>query len=106
MDWCFIVGAVSGILLRSTYWKDSKGQTEQVLASGGNSHTVFDPDDLTSELGNWIIWMSHPHWNTNLSSEETDGKKGEKNIPADFALYVVATSRLKKHRNVSSWQES
>lgn len=46
-----IVGAVSGILLRSTYWKDSEGQKEQVPGGGRNSHTMLDPGDLTSELG-------------------------------------------------------
>lgn len=51
-DSCIIVGAVSGILLRSSYWKDSEGHTEQVPEGGRNSHTVFDPADLTSELGN------------------------------------------------------
>lgn len=52
IDSCIIAGAVSGILLRSAYWKDSEGQTEQVPGGGRNSHTVFDPADLTSELGN------------------------------------------------------
>lgn len=94
----------SGILLRSTCWKDSKGQTEQVPGGGRNSHTVFDAADLTSELGNWIIWVSHPHWNINSSPEEGGGKRG-KNKPAEFALYMVATTHLKKHRNVLSWQE-
>lgn len=51
MDWCIIVGEVSGNLLRSANWKDSKGQTEQVPGGGRNSHAVFDPADLTSELG-------------------------------------------------------
>lgn len=50
MDWCITVGAVSGIPLRSTYWKDSEGQTEQMPGDGRNSHTVFDP--ATSPV-NW-----------------------------------------------------
>lgn len=90
MDWCIVVGEVSGILLRSTYWKDSEGQTEHVPGGGRNSHTVFDPADLTR---NWQT-------NINLTPEERGGKR-QKNLPRKFALYMLATY-LKKHRSALS----
>lgn len=66
MDWCIILGEVIGILLRSTYWKDSKGQTEQVPGGGRNSHRVFDPADLTM------------NWETNIISRGKGWEKAEK----------------------------
>lgn len=46
----FIVGEVSGILLRSANWKDSKGQTERCLEVGG---TVMQCLTLLTSPVNW-----------------------------------------------------
>lgn len=53
------------------------------------------------------LLTSPVNWETEILTclQRKGVRKEGKNVPKEFALYMVATTHLKQHRNVLSWQE-